>query len=353
MQLEAITELYGSKQIKDRMKAVNMAEQLPESERQSFLLKALRDRANYIAAIAAQLLGEYATWDCGKEMREQFLWLSEDGMKRDGGCHIRSHIAYAMGRIDYTPGIDALKEGIRTVQIEPVGGVPFDTAASLRANCAVSLAALRAPNAVYDIAPLLFDTGENSIQRLVQSIGTPRRIPADVRAKAARALAGTGDAAALIPLSIRLKFPVGEAPEVLQSCMQGIVALEAPDAVHILSPYLGHDNAHLAAYAALMMAQTGSPEVPQLLSTILGELYGDPLKAVILALSSVRTEHARTVLRNVAEDHRFIARMAFIEAVNGSSDPEDRACLLRLAHHNSYPQVREAARAALQKDNSP
>ena len=152
---------------------------------------------------------------------------------------------------------------------------------------------------------------------------------------------------AAIPLGLKLRFPEGEAPEVLQECMQALVIMEADDALEILSPYLGHHDTHLAAYAALMIAQTNSPDAPALLKATIGDLYGDPLKAVILALAAVRSDEARAVLRSVSEDPRMAARLALVEALKGSLNDEDRACLKNLAGSDTYPQVREAARAAL------
>jgi HEAT repeat protein len=347
MDVDAIAALIKSKNLEERLRAVRLASRLPEGERQAPLLLLLRDRANYVAAMAAEALGASADWKSAGEMAARFQWLSDDGPKRDPGCHIRSHLAYAFGRLEYTPGRDALRIGLRTVQIEAVGGVPFDTAASLRANSAIALAHLHDPDAVREIAPLLFDNGENRIDRIVNPVGIAKRILPEVRKKMAQALAATGDPMAAIPLGLKLQFPAEEAPEVLQECMQALVQLEAPDAVELLAPYLGHHDTHLAAFAALMIAQTNAPEAPALLQQTIEELYGDPLRAVILALASVRSDEARAVLRGVADDRRMVARLALIEALDGSADEADLACLKRLADKDTYPQVRDAARAAL------
>ena len=178
MDTAAVNALIKSKKLEDRLKAVRMASRLPEAERLAALVLLLRDRANYVAAQAAEALGACADWETAGQMRDRFLWFSEEGLKRDPGCHIRSHLAYAFGRLEYSPARDALQIGLRTVQIEAVGGVPFDTAASLRANCALALAHLRDPDAVREIAPLLFDTGENSVERLLHPIGVAKRTPA-------------------------------------------------------------------------------------------------------------------------------------------------------------------------------
>ena len=242
MDAAAVCELIKSKKLEERLRAVRLAARLPEGERIAPLLLLLRDRANYVAALAAEALGACADWKCAGEMRERFFWMCEEGLKRDPGCHIRSHLAYAFGRLEYSPAHDALRTGLRTVQIEPVAGVPFDTAASLRANCALALAHLHDPDAVQEIAPLLFDNGENRIERMLNPLGIAKRILPEVRKKMAQALAATCDPVAAIPLGLKLRFPADEAPEVLQECMQALVVLEADNVLDLLSPYLVHHD---------------------------------------------------------------------------------------------------------------
>ena len=96
-----------------------------------------------------------------------------------------------------------------------------------------------------------------------------------------------------------------------------------------------------------MIAQTGAPEAPALLKSTIQTLHGDPLRAVILALSALRSDEARAILLGVADDPRMAARLALIEALHGSLDEADRACLQRLAESDGYPQVRTAALDAL------
>ncbi|HLJ56063.1 MAG TPA: hypothetical protein VKT77_13570 [Chthonomonadaceae bacterium] len=341
-----IVALSKSKKLEERMRAVRLSARLPEAERLALLLTLLADRAGFVAALAAEALADCADWTTAGEMRKHFLWLTADGLKRDPGCHVRLNLAHAFGRLEYTPAHSALYAGLRTVQIEAVGGVPFDTAAALRASCAGTLAHLRDPDAVHEIAPHLFDTGENRIDWILAPRGATKRIVPEVRRKMALALAATGDPAAATILGIKLTFPGDEAAEVLQACMQGLVELEAPRAVRLLTPYLSHHDTHLAAYAALMIAQTGAPEAPELLRSTLARLDGDPLRAVILGLSALRSDEARSLLHALADDLREPARLALIEALAGSPAPADRAVLERLAT-DSNPRVREAAREAL------
>lgn len=139
--------------------------------------------------LAAEALGRSADDSAAEQMTERFGFLCEDGPGRDPGCHIRAKLAFALGRLEYSPAAEVLRVGIRTVQVEAVGGVPFDTGAFLRANCALALAQIRDPDCVRDIALLLFDRSGR-----IAGAGDPT-VKMEPRKAAAQALAITGSIA--------------------------------------------------------------------------------------------------------------------------------------------------------------
>ncbi len=326
-----LDSLLRSRRVEDRIRAVQMlahrdtfAETSKQSKtsRQSLLLRALSDRSNYVAALAAEALahldGLRDEGDALAQMVERFEHLGEDGLRRDPGCHIRAHLAFAFGRLEYGPAAGALRGGLRTVQIEPVGGVPFDTGAHLRANCALALAQIRAPDALRDIALLLFDIGTPSFSDLKYNAVEPRKA-------AAQALARLRDQAAIVPLAVRLAHPMGESPEVLQECMQAIVSLEDPRAIELLEPYLAHADEHLAAFAALMIAQTRAPQAPALLRGVIERLSDQPLQAAVLALTVLRTPQADDVLHDLTKHPRKAVRRAASEVLQEREAQRDAA----------------------------
>ena len=259
MDAEQVRKRLRSKQTQDRIAAVRQASGLDGPDRQALLLESLADKSPYVGALAAEALGESADDQAALTMTERFSFLSEDGPARDPGCHIRGNLAFALGRLEYRPASDALRVGIRTTQIEAVGGIPFDTAAHLRANCALALAQIRDLDSIRDIALLLFDRSG-----FAHGLSDPK-VKMEPRKAAARALSLMGSAQCRLPLTLRLVHPENEEPEVLQECMQALVELEDPHALEVLEPYLRHSDMRLAAYAALMIAQTQSPEAAALL----------------------------------------------------------------------------------------
>lgn len=206
MDTEQIRKRLRAKQTPERISAVRQAAVLDGPDRQALLLEALADKSHYVAAQAAEALGEHADDTAAAAMTNRLTHLSEDGPARDPGCHIRSNLAFALGRLQYYPAADALKVGLRTTQIEAVGGVPFDTAAHLRGNCALALAQLRDLDSVRDIALLLFDRSGNVPGHL------DPKVKMEPRKAAARALSITGSVQARLPLTLRMVHPENEEP---------------------------------------------------------------------------------------------------------------------------------------------
>ncbi len=327
-----------SKQTQDRLQAVKHIADLEPSERQALLLQALADKSPYVAALAAEALGEGADDAAALAMTEMFGALCADGIKLDPGCHIRANLAFALGRLEYRPASDRLRVGIRLTQIEAVGGVPFDTAAHLRGNCALALAQMHDPDCVRDIALLLFDRSGFARQPLDPTVKM------EARKAAARALSLSGSIQARLPLTLKLAHPENEEPEVLQECMQALVDLEDPFALEVLTPYLKHSDRRLAAYAALMIAQSQQPGAAGLLADAVPQFSGDTLKAVVLALATIRDPAAYDRLHRLLKSDREAVRLAVIDAL--PPDAASQALLKTLAARDPSPRVKAAAKAA-------
>ena len=127
--------------------------------------------------------------------------------------------------------------------------------------------------------------------------------------------------------------------------MTALVDLEDPQAIEVLTPYLRHADQPLAAYTALMMARTRAPEVAGLITETVRYLSGDPMRAALLALTTLRTDVADDALRSLADTERAEVRTAVAELL--PDDTESRKILERLASRDPAPEVRLAARAAL------
>lgn len=342
MQETEIRKLLKSRKTEERIRAVAQLETLEEAVRVPLLLETLDDSSKYVAAMAAERLHGLTDWRIAPLLVNTFLRLSEDGLRNDPGCHIRGHLAFALGQMEFRGATDALRIGIRTRQIEAVGGVPFDTGAHLRANCALALGQMHAPDALRDITLLLFDLSGHALTGDSQA-----HLKTEPRKAAAQALALHGDRAGLIPLTLKLTYSEGEQADVLQECMTALIELEDDRAAEILSPYLEHRDRFLAAHAALCLARTQNSEVVPLLVEAIPQFADNPLRAVVLALSVLRCEEAHSALLSLLHSSREAVRLAAVETLAPSRDPDVHSALENLAKNDKSPAVRNAAKNAL------
>lgn len=311
---DELLQLLRSRKTEDRVRGMQRLARMAGTDMQPLLLEGLRDKNTYVATIAAKALGECADLTAVAEMIEKFRLLSQNGPKLDPGCHIRAHLAFAFGRLEYLHADDVLRIGIRIVQIEPVGGVPYDTGAHLRANCALALGQLRCNEALKDIVLLLFDDGKGLFGR-----GDPTMVFVEPRKAAARALGLLSTTEARVPLTLRLWYPTGESAEVLQECMQALVDLEDPDLTEVLMRFVEGDDPELAVFAGLMLARARADGAEDVLLKLVGRYSGNAMKAALLALASLRSEAADQYLRDLAGDDRKAVRDAVKELGLSSS----------------------------------
>lgn len=311
---EALKVLLKSRATSERISGMQRLARMAATDADTdivpLLLAGLLDKNSYVAALAAEALGECADLEAVGVMMEQFRRLSRDGLKLDPGCHIRAHLAFAFGRLESLHADDVLRIGIRTVQLEPVGGVEFDTAGHLRANCALAMAQIRAPDALRDIALLLFDDGKGMFERK----DGRDVVGVEPRKAAARSLAILGTAEARVPLTLRLLHAVDEAPDVLQQCMQSLVDLEDPDAPDLLKRIIADKtDSELTVFAGLMLARARADGAELALRGLVARYSGDAMRAAILALASLRTQEAVKHLKELAVDDRKVVRDAMKE----------------------------------------
>ena len=294
----------------------------PGPEFVPLLLKALNDKSGYVAEAAARALGKTGGEGVVQALIERFLWYSEDGPKRDKSCSARKAIAIALGKLEDRRAADALRIGMRTVQLT---WDHSDIAVGLRAACAISLAEIRADNVLIDLAHMLFD-------------GKPIRPGEDpkgpTRKAAAMAIAGLAEPGGEIALAIRLMYPEGESPEVLVECMEAVVAMEGENAVRLISPFLASEDTYLAANAGLILAKTRNPEVLPLLKAAVTDCPDGAILPIATAIASLRSDEACEALMELAKDLNPKVRQAAITALEVFPSPKVQAFLKKVTGEN-------------------
>src|ERR1700677_4868944 len=104
------------------------------------LRKALRDRNNFLASKAAALAGEFGLRDLIPDLVTAFDRFMVNPAKSDPQCWAKNAIARALKALEHDDPSVFIR-GCKHIQLEPVWGGRADAAATLRATCALALAA--------------------------------------------------------------------------------------------------------------------------------------------------------------------------------------------------------------------
>jgi len=194
--------------------------------------EALRSKTGALVAAAARMVAGRELRPLVGELPPAFVRLCEKPGERDPGCRGKIAIAKALRELDEWDD-EVFVRGIAYVQEEPVWGGREDTAAELRAECAMAFAHAGRSDALDVLADLLAD---------------PLRA---ARAAAAQALGDTGrpDASALLRYKVRVGDPE---PEVIGACLGSLLALSPRSSLPFVASLLkGRDERATAAALAL------------------------------------------------------------------------------------------------------
>ncbi|MBP6786391.1 MAG: hypothetical protein KA170_02295 [Candidatus Promineofilum sp.] len=200
------------------------------------LRRALAARSNLLVGRAAEIVGEWALAAYVPELVAAFDHFLEDAVRRDPTCAAKFAIAEALNRLEVRDA-DLFRRGVGHVQPEPVWGGQEDTAARLRAVCALGLTRSDPPDTLLALAALLADP------------------EADARSGATRAIAYAsrpGGAALLW-----YKAFVGDPePAVMFECYSALLALEPEAAISLVGRLAGGDDPAQAEAAVLALGSS-------------------------------------------------------------------------------------------------
>lgn len=241
----------------------------PEGRKQ--IAKALTSKSNLVAAKAARIAGD-AQWT---ELTDELLAAFHRFLQRDSdkGCVALKAIARALFNFDYD-GAEFYRDGMRHVQMEPGWGGSSDTAAELRAICAMGLANTRYPGKLRALLDLLVDREWQA------------------RAGAVRALAVVGSEAAV--LLLRFKALSGDREtEVLADCFTGLLSAEGAEAVTFVASFAGSKDPETSEAAILAMGASRRADAIEWLQQRFQEIaHAEMRKCILLSLATSRTAAA-------------------------------------------------------------
>lgn len=243
----------------------------PEGQKQ--LAKALAAKSNLVAAKAARIAGEAQWTELTGDLVASFDRFLKRGAAVDKGCAALMAIARALFNIDYDDA-ELYLNGMRHVQLEPGWGGSSDTAAELRAICAMGLANTRHPGKLRALVDLLVDCEWQA------------------RAGAVRALAVAGSEAAV--LLLRFKALTGDRePEVLADCFIGLLAAEGADAVPFIASFAGTGDKEIREAAILALGASRRADAIEWMMQRFHEIAdAESRKCILLSLATSRTDAA-------------------------------------------------------------
>lgn len=243
----------------------------PEGRKE--MAKALAAKSNLVVAKAARITGDAQWTELTEDLAAAFDRFIRRGAEGDKGCAALMAIARALFNMDYDDAQLYLR-GVSHVQMEPTWGGSTDTAAELRAICAMGLANTGYPGKLRALVDLLVDSEWQA------------------RAGAVRALAATGSEAAL--LLVRFKALTGDRePEVLADCFSGLLAAEGADAVPFVASFAVSRDKAVREAAILALGASRRADAVEWMKRRFDEIAdAETRRCLLLSLATSRTEAA-------------------------------------------------------------
>jgi HEAT repeat protein len=240
----------GKHKFEQQLAAVDALRQLPPEAAIDPLRKALANRNNFIAAKAADLVREFHLSQMTPELLTAFDRFFEDPIKSDPQCWAKNALSRALADFEHQDA-EVFLRGMHHLQLEPSYGGPSDSAATLRATCALALVQCRSltePQLLTHLIELLDDQDKS------------------VRVEAVRAIEHVNSTSAALLLRLRAILSPqlnprmqDDEPEVLGACYSGILRIEGASAIPWVARFLA-DGDDRAAEAALAIAGTHTPQ---------------------------------------------------------------------------------------------
>ena len=201
------------------------------------LKRALAANHCRIVAKSARLAEDGLLYDLVPALLEAYDGLLDKPLKRDPSSLAKKAIARALVALDCND-VEFFRRGLEYRQLEPVWGGTTDTAADVRASCAMGLVACGYSRALVELTALLNDSEAAARMGAVRAIacGNPREAELLLRSKA---LAGDAE------------------PQVLGECFTALLSVEPEESIAFVAAYLAHSDDTVRELAALALGESG------------------------------------------------------------------------------------------------
>lgn len=189
-----------------------------------------------VAAKAARVAEESLLYELLPSLQSSYARLLDKPLKHDPGCFAKKALAHALVSLDCSD-VEFFLGGVRYRQLEPVYGGTTDTAAEVRASCAMGLVASGYPRALVELTAVLNDSDAGARVGAVRAITCGNRREAELLLRA-KALAGD------------------EEPQVVGECLTGLLAVEPEESLAFVAGFLSHADGEVRELAALALGES-------------------------------------------------------------------------------------------------
>jgi hypothetical protein len=279
------------------------------------LRKALKDKVNVVVAKGATLIGELGVRDLIPELGSTFDRLLVQPRKSDPQCWGKTAIAKALKGMECEDSAIFLK-GAKHVQMEPVWGGEEDTAATLRATCALAL---------LQCIDISREDKLWNLQRLLTE-----RSPS-LRKDGAQALELLGGPEAALLLRLKARMPEEDAT-VTGQVFESLLRVEGDGAVPFVVEFLRAPKEEVREEAALALgASRLGAGVTALIEALSDKIVLVHFEVLFRALGISRNEGAVRFLLEAVRARRMNEAVAALEALKVYRENEEIVSKLREA----------------------
>ena len=261
------------------------------------LKRALAANHCRIVAKSARLAEDGLLYDLVPSLLEAYDAFLDKPLKRDPSSLAKKAIARALVALD-CDDVEFFRRGLEYRQLEPVWGGTTDTAADVRASCAMGLVACGYSRALVELTALLNDSEAAARMGAVRAIacGNPREAELLLRSKA---LAGDAE------------------PQVLGECFTALLSVEPEESIRFVAAYLAHSDEAVRELAALALGESGlDGALAPLKDAWSGVLLSDEFRRALLqAAAAHRSDAAFDWLLEIVGEARVAVALLVIESL--------------------------------------
>jgi HEAT repeat protein len=274
----------GKHKFEDQLAALDALRHEPPEAAADPLRKALTNRNNFVVAKAADLIRQFELTQLTPDLLTAFDRFFEDPVKTDPQCWAKNALSRTLAAFDHQDP-DVFLRGMKHIQLEPSYGGPSDSAATLRATCALALVQCRRltePELLAHLIELIDDKDKS------------------VRVEAIRAIEQVNSTSAALLLRQRAILSphlnskmLDDEPEALGACYSGILRIEGPSAIPWVARFLDTSD-DPAAEAALAIAGTHTPQAFETLKQHFNHASDPWFTSVLLSAIALTRQDAAT-----------------------------------------------------------